>query len=178
MNLLLSDNTSRSLEVIPDEIDDVSFCVLDFSTLQTDPDSVDFYFRPLRVVEEFGAAAALLQVGDRELRVPLNWHILTVCPDTFEIQMTELTELHNFSFGGDDGLAVEAFVCNPLSRHLPRSGMRIVVKEVFKDVRWRAPSAEPKEAVAVALEDGEAPHCAFLSRKGIRMDGVDRSAIW
>ena len=178
MNILLSGNESRNLDVVPDEVDDMNFCVLDFSAAQTNPDDVDFYFRPLRVVEEFSATAAVIRIGRHRMKAPLNWHILIACPDTFEIQLMELTELHAFSFSNDENFHMNAFVINPLSGQHPDNNAKIIIEEVYKDVRWRTPAMDPKCAMAVPLKDGKSPPCAFLSRKAVKLDDLDRTAIW
>ena len=44
MKILTVENKTYDINCVPDEIDDIRYCVLDAS----DPEFVDFYFLPLR----------------------------------------------------------------------------------------------------------------------------------
>lgn len=183
MRILLDSNVAHRLDFAPADgmVDDMAYCVLDLGAKDEGAPCPDFFFHPLEGMEEFNSAAASLRlVSDRgmdaRIKLPLNWHIAAVCPETLEIQMMELTEIHDFS--GDSG--DEILVMNPLRQNpwMTVAPPRISIEEVFKDVKWHTPSGiNPKEALAVPLDDGGEPTCVFVSRKSIRTDGISLSDI-
>ena len=59
MRLLTLDNTSYELNEIPEEVDDIRFCVLDNS----DPKEPDYFFIPLIFLESFNSPALVLKIG-------------------------------------------------------------------------------------------------------------------
>ena len=65
MRILTLDNTSYSMDSIPDEIDEVRFCVLDNS----DPKDPDYFYIPLIFLESFNSPALVLRIGDRRARL-------------------------------------------------------------------------------------------------------------
>ena len=60
MKILTVDNTVYEIDHVPDEIDDIRFCVFDTS----DPEWMDYYFLPLIFLESFYAPAICLQIGN------------------------------------------------------------------------------------------------------------------
>ena len=184
MRILLDENVSHRLDFAPADgvVDDMAYCVLDLGSKDDGRPSPDFFFHPLTGMEEFNSAAAVLRVTsergiDVRLKLPLNWHLAAMCPETMEIQMMELTEIHEFSAGGrgDEILALNPLKQNPWMTISPP---RVAIEEVFKDVKWHTPAGiNPKEALAIPLADGREPICVFASRKSIRTDGISLSDI-
>ena len=72
MKLLTNDNISYELDSIPDEIDDLRFCVLDNSN----PKNPDYFFMPLIFLESFNAPALVIRIGTHVLKMPVDWQIL------------------------------------------------------------------------------------------------------
>jgi hypothetical protein len=72
MRILTLDNTSYSMDAIPDEIDEVRFCVLDNS----DPKDPDYFYIPLIFLESFNSPALVLRIGENIIRMPVDWQIL------------------------------------------------------------------------------------------------------
>ena len=73
-------------------------------------------------MEEINRAVAVLKVGSHTLKMPLKWHVLTYCDDTFEMQLVEVSELVEFD--------TNTFVFNPLSGFMPVRGMSIEIMNV------------------------------------------------
>ena len=72
MRILTLDNKSYHLNNLPEEIeDDFRFSVLDNS----DPQDPDFFFIPLIFLESFNMPAMVMQIGEHELIMPVDWHI-------------------------------------------------------------------------------------------------------
>jgi hypothetical protein len=53
---------------IPDEIDDLRFCVLDNSN----PTDADYFFIPLIFLESFNAPAVVLKIGEHQVKMPVS----------------------------------------------------------------------------------------------------------
>jgi hypothetical protein len=70
--LNLDTNTHYNLESLPEEIDELQFGILDNSNTQ----NPDFHFIPLVFLESFNSPAVVLQVGDRKIKMPVDWQIL------------------------------------------------------------------------------------------------------
>ena len=72
MKILTIENETYDIDCVPDEIDDIRYCVLDGS----DPEFIDFYFLPLIFLESFYAPAICLQIGEYNIQMPMDWSIL------------------------------------------------------------------------------------------------------
>jgi len=66
--ILTVENQVYDLDFIPEEIEDIRYCVLDYSN----PKEADYIFVPLVFLESFNAPAAVLQIGKRHVKVPLD----------------------------------------------------------------------------------------------------------
>ena len=73
MKILTVENDVYELDTVPDEIDDLRYCVFDTS----DPEYKDYFFLPLIFLESFHAPAICLQIGEFQLQMPMDWSILT-----------------------------------------------------------------------------------------------------
>ena len=105
MNILTLDDKSYNLENLPETLDDdIRFCVLDNS----DPKNPDFFFIPLIFLESFSAPAMVLEIGGRELTMPVDWSMAVGCSESGnDLEILPLTSLNDRGF--------EAFLFNPLS---------------------------------------------------------------
>ena len=73
MKILTLDNRTYTLEKIPEWVDEnLRFAVLDNS----DPGNPDFFYIPLIFLESFNAPAAVLEIGDKKIKMPLDWKML------------------------------------------------------------------------------------------------------
>ena len=59
MKVLTVENEAYDLDFVPDEIQDIRYCVLDYS----DKDNADYIFVPLVFLESFSCPAAVLKIG-------------------------------------------------------------------------------------------------------------------
>ena len=59
MKILTVENSSYELDTVPEQIDDIRYCVLD----ATDNDDIDYFWLPLIFLESFHAPAICLKVG-------------------------------------------------------------------------------------------------------------------
>ena len=123
LKLLTLENTSYELNEIPEEVDDIRFCVLDNS----DPKEPDYFFIPLIFLESFNSPALVLKIGNSVIKMPIDWQLLIGEPDLGDLEVVPLTSIN------DRGFSVFAF--NPMSSFRPeRSEERRVGKECRS--RW------------------------------------------
>ena len=126
MKILTIENRAYDLDTVPDEIEDMRYCVLDAS----DPEMVDFYFLPLIFLESFHAPAICLQIGEYSIQMPMDWSILLCDEDFGGIETIPLTSLNNRGF--------RALAMNPMSCKVPDS-YEISITNIFQDVKWFFP---------------------------------------
>ena len=97
MKILTIENETYDIDCVPDEIDDIRYCVLDGS----DPEFIDFYFLPLIFLESFYAPAICLQIGEYNIQMPMDWSILLCDEDLDGIETLPLASLNNRGFKRD-----------------------------------------------------------------------------
>lgn len=152
MKILTVENTTYDLDTVPDEIDDIRYCVLDAS----DINEVDFYFLPLVFLESFHAPAICLQIGEHSLQMPMDWSIV-ICDDDFSaVEVMPLASLNNRGF--------KAVTINPM-RSSSLAGMDINITNIFQDVKWYFPKLKNGHVLAVPLTDTPNPQCAYFVKE-------------
>ena len=152
MNILTPENTSFSMNRVPNEVDDLRYCVLDYS----DQSDVDFYFIPLIFLDQFSRPAADLQLGKYRIQVPLDWSIVIVDKESGAMEILELKSINDRDF--------TAFALNPIDGYMPQF-LNIQILNIFPDVNWYFPKLKYGHILAVPVEDGESPLCVYLVRE-------------
>ena len=107
MRILTLDNVAYEMNEIPDEIEDLRFCVFDNS----DPKEPNYYYIPLIFLESFNSPALVLRVGEHRIKMPVDWQILIGEPDLGDLEVLPLTAINDRGF--------KAFQFNPLSSFRP-----------------------------------------------------------
>lgn len=154
------------MDQIPDEIDEVRFCVLDNS----DPKEPDYFYIPLIFLESFNSPALVLKIGDSIIRMPLDWQILIGEHDFGDLEVVPLTSIN------DRGFSVFCF--NPLTSFRPEF-KAIEVVDIYQDVKWYFPKLKPGQMLAVPLTDEPEPMCAYFIKDISRQsEVVDYSKVW
>lgn len=152
MNILLLEDIKYNLENLPDEVDDVRFAILDNSN----PSNVDYYFIPLIFLESFNSPALVLQIGDRKIKMPVDWQILIGEKEHGDLETLPLTSINDRGFN--------AFIFNPLSSFkLDFAPIEIV--DIYHDVTWYAPRLRNGQFLCVPIEDGPKPRCAYFVKE-------------
>jgi hypothetical protein len=149
MKILTNENRSYDLVELPDEIEDLRFCVLDNS----DPSEADYFFVPLIFLESSVSPALVLQIGKRQVTMPLDWQILIGEPDHGDLELVPLTSINDRGF--------KAFTLNPLSSFRPEFS-NIEIVDVFTDNRWFSPKLKNGQILCVPIEDGDKPRCVYF----------------
>jgi hypothetical protein len=166
MRILLPDNKSYNMEEVPNQVDDLRYCVLDYSN-QAD---VDFYFIPLIFLDVFPRPAADLQIGRYRIQMPLDWSVVICDKHLGNMEIIELKHLNDRDF--------EVFVLNPIAGYMPQF-LEITIQNVFPDVTWNIPKLKRGHILAVPLHEGDNPPCAFFVKDTNKLpDGLDISKIF
>jgi hypothetical protein len=107
MRILTLEDTYYNLETLPEEIDDLRFAILDNSN----PQNVDYYYIPLIFLESFNAPAVVLQIGDKQIKMPVDWSVLIGDEEGGDLETLALSSLNDRGF--------DVFAFNPLSSFSP-----------------------------------------------------------
>lgn len=166
MRILLLDDLSYNLETLPEEIDDMRFAILDNSNTN----NVDYYFIPLIFLESFNSPALVLKIGDKTIKMPVDWQILIGEKDHGDLETIPLTSLNDRGFS--------AFQFNPLSSFNPNF-LPIEIIDIFSDVTWYAPRLRNGQFLAVPIEEGPKPRCIYFVKEISRnCEIVDYSQVF
>lgn len=152
MRILTLEDRYYNLETLPDEIDDLRFAILDNST----PTNVDYYYIPLIFVESFNSAALVLRIGDKTIKMPLDWQILIGEHEHGDLETLPLSSLNDRGFN--------AFQFNPLSSFSP-SFLPIEIVDIYHDVTWYAPRLRNGQFLCVPIDDGPNPRCVYFVKE-------------
>ena len=136
---------------VPNTVDDaIRFAVLDNSN----PADPDFFFNPMIFLESFNSPAIVLQIGENEVTMPLDWCIAVGCNQSgSDLEVLPLTSLNDRGF--------EAFVFNPITGTLPQF-LHIETVNFYNDVKWFFPKMKSGQLLAVPIEEKENSLCAFF----------------
>lgn len=167
MRLLTLENTSYELNDIPEEVNDVRFCVLDNS----DPKDPDYFWIPLIFLESFNSPALVLNIGNNIIKMPMDWQLLIGEPDLGDLEVVPLTSINDRGFS--------AFAFNPLSSFRPEF-FPVEVIDIYQDVRWYFPKLKPGQMLAIPLETNtEKPLCVYFVKDISRQsEVVNYTKVW
>jgi len=151
MRILTLDNTTFDMNNVPNTVDDaIRFAVLDNSN----PADPDFFFNPMIFLESFNSPAIVLQIGESEVTMPLDWCIAVGCNQAgSDLEVLPLTSLNDRGF--------EVFVFNPITGTLPQF-LHIETVNFYNDVKWFFPKMKSGQLLAVPIEEKENSLCAFF----------------
>jgi len=168
MNILTLDNEAFSLNNLPEQIEeDIRFSVLDNST----PGEPDFFFIPLIFLESFSSPAIVLEIGGKEISMPLDWHIAVGDSQSGnDLEVLPLTSINDRGF--------EAFVFNPLKSYKP-DFLELKVTNFYNDVKWHVPKTKNGQLLSVPITEGKNPLCAFFIKDVSRqMETIDYGELF
>lgn len=165
--LLLDPNRAYEMDDIPNEVEELSFCVLDNSN----PKEPDYFYIPLIFMESFNSPALVLKIGKHTIKMPVDWQMLIGESEVGDLEIVPLTSINDRGFS--------AFAYNPRSSFRPEF-FSVEIVDIYQDVKWYFPKLKPGQLLAVPLEANvEGPRCVFfvkdISRQG---EIVDYNRIW
>jgi hypothetical protein len=149
MKILTADNVHFEMNNIPDEIDDIRYCVLDYS----DQANIDYIFIPLLFLESFNSPVVDLRLGKHRIQMPIDWSIVIGDKNSGDLEILSLKQLNDREF--------DAFAINPINGYMPHFH-DIEIINVFPDIKWYFPKLKYGHLLAVPLGDGESPQCVFF----------------
>lgn len=152
MRILTLENKYYNLETLPEEIDDLRFAILDNST----PSNVDYYYIPLIFLESFNSPALVLKIGDRTIKMPVDWQVLIGDQECGDLETLPLSSLNDRGF--------HAFEFNPLSAFSP-SFLPIEIVDIYPDVTWYAPRLRNGQFLCVPIDNGPKPRCVYFVKE-------------
>ncbi len=159
MRILLPDATGFDMNMLPDQIDELHYCVLDYSN----HNDVDFYFIPLIFNERYPAPVADLQIGPFRIQLPLDWGIIIADKNFGNMEVIHLHKL--------DGRDFDAFLYDPIAGFMPRFE-EISIQNIFPDVTWYLPKLKYGHLLAVPLTMEKNSPCIFITRDTNRLPDV------
>lgn len=166
MKILTLDNIAYELDTLPDEIGDMRFAIMDNS----DPANTDYHYIPLIFLESFSSPALVLRIGEREIKMPMDWQILIGEPDLGDLEMLPLTSINDRGF--------KVFEFNPLSSFRP-SFLDVEILDVYHEVTWFAPKLKNGQLLAVPLTHETKPECVYFVKDISRnCEIVDYNRAW
>lgn len=165
MLILNHENKTYNLNNIPDEEEDVRYCVFDIE----DEDGPDYFFSPLIFLESFHAPAAVLQIGPYRVQMPLDWSIV-VCDEVMtDVEVMPITDLNDRGFC--------TMLYNPLKNMIPEV-YEVNIINVFAEVKWFFPKMQPGKFLVVPVENGSIPKTMlFIKDKTRFSDHLDIAMI-
>jgi len=166
MRILTLEDQYYNLETLPEEIDDLRFAILDNSN----PQNVDYHYIPLIFLESFNAPALVLQIGNKTIKMPVDWQILIGEKEHGDLETLPLTSINDRGFS--------AFSFNPLSSFNP-DFLPIEILDIYHDVTWYAPRLKNGQFLCVPIDDGPKPRCVYFVKEISRnCEIVDYSLAW
>jgi len=167
MQILTLENEHFDLQTLPKEIDkDIRYSVLDNS----DPKDPDYFFVPLIYLESFSSPAVVLQIGNYQVQMPLEWSMVVGNADVGDLEVLPLTSLNDRGF--------DAFCFNPLTSSRPEF-MPVDVINVYQDVKFYFPKLKNGQLLTTPLHKGKNPECAFFVKEISRQsETLDFSLVW
>lgn len=152
MRILTLDNIKYELDVLPEQVDDMRFSVMDNS----DPANPDHLWIPLIFLESFNSPALVLNIGKHTIKMPMDWQILIGEPEVGNLEVLPLTAINDRGF--------KAYNFNPLTGFRP-DFLDIEIVDVYNDVNWYCPKLKNGQLLTVPLQDREKPDCVYFVKE-------------
>ena len=159
MKILTPENHCFEMNSLPEEIEDIRYCVMDV----TDKKNPDFFFIPLVFIETFNAPSISMTIGKFKIEMPLDWNILIGHREIGDLEFVPLTSINERSF--------DTILTNPLSDFMMQ-WEEIKINNVFADVKWFFPKLKYGHILAIPLEHGDKPKCAYFVKDLKRIPDV------
>lgn len=142
------------------------FAILDNSN-NSDP---DFKYVPLIFLESFTCPALVLKIGNKKIKMPLDWQVVIGEEDVGDLEALPLTSLNDRDFN--------VFCFNSLSS-FGAEFLPIEILDVYNEVNWYAPKLKNGQFLAVPIDDGEKPRCVYFIKDVSRnCEVIEYGNLW
>ncbi len=166
MKIHTLEDTAYELDELPEKIDDLRFSIFDNSN----PKDPDYFYIPLIFLESFTAPALVLRIGDKVLKMPMDWHLLIGEYETGDLEALQLTSINDRDF--------KAFEFNSLSGY-SADFLPVEVLDVYNEVQWYNPKLKNGQYLAVPIDEGSKPRVVYFIKDVSRnCQIVDYSQAW
>jgi hypothetical protein len=152
MRILTEMNRAFLINQIPNQLDDLRYCVLDYSNQQ----DVDFMFLPLIFLESFHSPCIDIKIGPYNIQMPLDWSVIVGDIVTGALEIMPLVYLMDKDF--------EVFCFNPIKGYMPEF-QKLEILTTWPDIKWFFPKLKNGHLLSVPLKDGDNPMCAFFVKE-------------
>lgn len=152
MRILTNENKSHQINQIPDKVDDLRYCVLDYSNQQ----DVDYYFLPLIFLESFYMPCLDIKIGEYNIQMPEDWSIIVGDINTGNLEIMPLLHLMDKDF--------DVFCFNPVRGYMPKF-LKLEIIAAWPDIKWFFPKLKNGHLLSIPLEDKDNPLCAFFVKE-------------
>jgi hypothetical protein len=152
MRILQLENIYYNLDTLPEEIDELRFAILDNSN----PKDVDYFFVPLVFIESFNTPAAVLKIGDKTIKMPIDWQILIGEKECGDLETLPLSSLNDRGFNAYEFNPLQSSTCDFLS---------VEIVDIYPDVTWFAPRLKNGQFLCVPIDDSEKPRCVYFVKE-------------
>lgn len=127
----------------------MQFAILDNSV----PSNVDYQYIPLIFLESFNSPALVLSIGNKTIKMPMDWQVLIGEEEIGDLETLPLSSLNDRGFN--------LFEFNPLTSFSP-TFLPIEIVDVYPDVTWYAPKLRNGQFLCVPIDDGPKPRCVYF----------------
>ena len=166
MHILTVENTCYQLDNIPAEVEDIRYCVIDY----TDPQNVDYMFVPLVFLESFNSPAVVLRIDGHEFQMPLDWSIVIGDQEVGDPEVIPIMHLNDRGFS--------AFTFNPLKQFSPIF-KEIEIVNVYNEVKWYFPKLKYGHFLAVpSTSNPKDPIAYFVKETNKVPEVLDVNQLW
>lgn len=152
MRILTNENKSFSINQIPDKVDELNYCVLDYSN----QNEVDYYFLPLIFLESFYSPCIDIKIGKFNIQMPLDWSVIIGDMNLGDLEIMPLVYLMDKDF--------DVFCFNPINGYMPKF-QKLEIINTWPDIKWYFPKLKHGHLLAVPLSDSEKPMCCFFAKE-------------
>ena len=105
-----------------------------------------------------------------EIKMPLDWRMIIGEAGQSEMHVLPITSLNDRGF--------DAFTFNPISSSKP-DFYPIDIVDIYTEVKWYFPKIKSGQLLAVPLEDGPKPVCAYFVKDISRQcEQIDYGNVW
>jgi len=151
---------------LPEEINEMQFAILDNSNT-SEP---DFKYIPLIFLESFTSPALVLRIGNRKIKMPLDWQVVIGEEEVGDLEALPLTSINDRDFN--------VFCFNSLSS-FSAEFLPIEIIDGYNEVNWYAPKLKNGQFLSVPLDDGDKPRCVYFIKDVSRnCEVIQYDGLW